>query len=242
MEVKDFSEIFFQTSKGVDFTVFDANKFKERLKIAREESGLNQAELANIVGVTKASISYYESPTAKTTALPNAKVLYEITKALGVSLDYLVGDTDYKTPTQKQDADNVALNLMNTVQVSDLSICTQTLEILTEIIQESTLGGIEETALSAILLTLKQLNKIISSYKSHTVEGYLLHTAVTASTLTGDHTKLISTGTESYLKEFTYEAFTPTKEIQDTVQRMVSSLQNRLLATLSERGCSNGND
>lgn len=238
MIVKAISKIFFQTTKGVDFTVFNVNKFKERLKLAREEKGLNQAELAKSVGVTKASISYYESPTAKTTALPNAKVLYEITCVLGVSLDYLVGDTDYKTPMQKQYAESVTLDLLTTAQASDLPTCMLALESFAEIIQESTLRGIERTTLPVVLTALAQINKIVTSYASHKQDGYLLNAAIETTTLTTNRVKAISTNAASYLKEFTYEAFTPTKEIQDAVQAMVSTLQTRLL----EGGNDNGDD
>lgn len=61
--------------------------FGERLKKAREKSGMSQAEIARELGVTQAAYSYIEN-CEKNPSLPIAKRLAVI---LHTSLDYLVG-------------------------------------------------------------------------------------------------------------------------------------------------------
>ena len=62
----------------------------KRLKAAREKAGKSQDQVAKAVGVTQAAYSYFENG-YKTPTLPVAK---RIAAALGVSLDYLVGNDD----------------------------------------------------------------------------------------------------------------------------------------------------
>ena len=62
--------------------------FGERLKRLRKQMGLNQAELARLAGVTRASISLYEKrPTAEKCRV---YMLAAIAGGLGVTVDYLV--------------------------------------------------------------------------------------------------------------------------------------------------------
>lgn len=59
----------------------------ERLKEARQKSGLTQPELARLVKVSQSAISYFESGD-KT---PSGNVSSLLADALGVSIDYLYG-------------------------------------------------------------------------------------------------------------------------------------------------------
>ena len=59
----------------------------QRLRDARIAKGLTQEELGEIIGVTKGSVSLYES--GKRT--PKIETVLELIYALGVSADYLLG-------------------------------------------------------------------------------------------------------------------------------------------------------
>ena len=59
----------------------------QRLREARIEKGFTQEQLGDIVGVTKGSISLYES----NKRTPKLEIVLELMYALGVSADYLLG-------------------------------------------------------------------------------------------------------------------------------------------------------
>jgi transcriptional regulator with XRE-family HTH domain len=64
------------------------SSFKENLKRARVLKGLNQEELANILGVKQASISQFE----RGDRIPTPKNLKKIAESLDVSIEELTGD------------------------------------------------------------------------------------------------------------------------------------------------------
>ena len=66
--------------------------FISRLDQARREKGLTQRELANRVGVTEVSMSRYVNGAR----VPKGPIVVNIAKALGVSVDYLVGTSSVK--------------------------------------------------------------------------------------------------------------------------------------------------
>lgn len=68
----------------------DSETLRKRITKAREDIGLNQAELAEKAGVTPAAISQIE----KGARVPSIPVLQSIANVLKVSLDYLIGKTD----------------------------------------------------------------------------------------------------------------------------------------------------
>lgn len=63
-------------------------KLGERITTILSEKGLTQRELASEAGITQVSLSRYLSGER----VPKATVLMQISKALGVSLDYLMGE------------------------------------------------------------------------------------------------------------------------------------------------------
>jgi len=72
-----------------------------RLKQLRNERKITQSELGRKVNVTKSSISGYENGTRT----PDTETLLDLANALDVSVDYLLGRTDYRIPiTNSKDA------------------------------------------------------------------------------------------------------------------------------------------
>lgn len=63
------------------------NKFKDNLKMLREEKGIGQVELATSIGVSKGIISLWENGLRE----PNMSSLIAVSKYFDVSIDYLVG-------------------------------------------------------------------------------------------------------------------------------------------------------
>lgn len=65
----------------------------DRLKELRSETDFNQADVADIVHVTQASMSNYESGASS----PDLDTVAELAKFYNVSTDYLLGVTDDRT-------------------------------------------------------------------------------------------------------------------------------------------------
>lgn len=61
--------------------------FAERLKTLRENAGKKRQEVADSLGITRASLEYYEKGKRK----PDIEVLAKVAKYYGVSTDYLLG-------------------------------------------------------------------------------------------------------------------------------------------------------
>ena len=63
------------------------NKFKDNLKLLRQEKGIGQVELAQKLGVSKGIISLWENGLRE----PTMNSLIGMAKFFDVSIDYLVG-------------------------------------------------------------------------------------------------------------------------------------------------------
>ncbi len=66
----------------------------KRLRILRTSKELTQGELGNALNVTKATISQYENEIRK----PDSNMLNKIADFFNVTVDYLLGRTDIRTP------------------------------------------------------------------------------------------------------------------------------------------------
>ena len=64
----------------------------EKILIERKKSGLSQGQLADMLGVTRQSVSKWESGAA----VPELAKLVAIAEVVGVSLDYLVGRSNVR--------------------------------------------------------------------------------------------------------------------------------------------------
>lgn len=79
----------------------DIEKFSERLKSAREQAKMTQAQLADKAEMTQSKISTYESRNNKT--IPSLEAAANLAVALGVSLDWLSGSSDEQNDQQNID-------------------------------------------------------------------------------------------------------------------------------------------
>ena len=64
--------------------------FSQRLKALREEQGLSQTELAEKIGISRGSISFYENGDR----IPDIEILFKIHEFFDVTADYLLGLDD----------------------------------------------------------------------------------------------------------------------------------------------------
>jgi transcriptional regulator with XRE-family HTH domain len=78
---------------GTKHTDVKRSLFGARLFTARKARNYTQQELADLLGVTKRTIAYYESDTEG----PTISVLMEIAKALNVTASYLIGESTQKS-------------------------------------------------------------------------------------------------------------------------------------------------
>lgn len=67
--------------------------FAKALKALRENAGLSQGELGDVLGCSRGSISFYE----QMQRVPDIEILKNICKHFGVSSDYLLGLSDVKS-------------------------------------------------------------------------------------------------------------------------------------------------
>ena len=70
--------------------MFDREKFKKRMRVARINKDMSVIEVANKVGVLPLSVYNYESGKQ----IPRTEILYKICTVLDVSADWLISRTD----------------------------------------------------------------------------------------------------------------------------------------------------
>lgn len=80
--------------------------FAQRIIELRKEKGWNQAQLAEMVGVSRTSANLYES----STRVPDIQVLAKYAECLGVTADYLLGLTDNRTAETAAIGEKIGLN------------------------------------------------------------------------------------------------------------------------------------
>lgn len=73
----------------------DNNIIGERLRACRKRMQANQADIAELLGVQRQIISYYESGARK----PNLEDIQKLADLYNVSVDYLLGRIDVATPS-----------------------------------------------------------------------------------------------------------------------------------------------
>lgn len=72
--------------------IYKRETIAERLKELRMEKGIGQNRLAKELGLSNASISYWENGKQE----PSASAIFKLASFFEVSADYLIGLKDYK--------------------------------------------------------------------------------------------------------------------------------------------------
>ncbi|WP_422446022.1 helix-turn-helix domain-containing protein [Thermoanaerobacterium sp. DL9XJH110] len=71
----------------------------DKIRRLREQKGLTQKQLAELIGTTEASLSRYENNLRE----PKAEIISRLANALGVSADYLLGKSEEDKPWWEKD-------------------------------------------------------------------------------------------------------------------------------------------
>lgn len=69
----------------------------DNLRMLRKQRGLNQKELADVLGLQPAALSKYENGSNE----PGIGMLKSMANFFGVSVDYIIGITDETTPSAR---------------------------------------------------------------------------------------------------------------------------------------------
>lgn len=85
--------------------------FGTKLKNCRKNMSLSQKELGLKIGVAESTVSLYES----NKRFPDTETLKKISALFNVSIDYLLGNTPTKTPTQKTTGRGVRIPVLGRV-------------------------------------------------------------------------------------------------------------------------------
>lgn len=98
------------------------------IRTRRRILGLTMKQLANIVGVTEAAISHYETGRRE----PDNDMLLRIANALGVTVDYLIGHEDSPAPvtTQEKAPSTIDEQIMRELEGADVELVREVLNFI----------------------------------------------------------------------------------------------------------------
>jgi transcriptional regulator with XRE-family HTH domain len=139
------------------------NTFVDRLKYAMSRKKMKQADLVEITGIGKSSISQYLSGQY----MPKQKNLYLIAKALDVNEDWLIGNSDdidrnyiYLSP------DSEMMNILEKISVKEnipLDLLIDAFYLNTNYLKINPIQGLEDINYEDILASVKKaLNNRLS--------------------------------------------------------------------------------
>ena len=72
--------------------------FGKRMKILRDKKGLNQEDIANEIGISRASYSHYETNRVE----PDLNIIRKLSDYHNVTTDYLLGKSDQPHLTEEE--------------------------------------------------------------------------------------------------------------------------------------------
>lgn len=78
---------------------YNREVFIERLRALRKERDLTQPELANLLGKTKGAVGHWEAGNRE----PGLGMVYEMAKLFNVSVDYMLGTSDFRNENEAID-------------------------------------------------------------------------------------------------------------------------------------------
>ncbi|MBQ8040215.1 MAG: helix-turn-helix transcriptional regulator [Lachnospiraceae bacterium] len=128
--------------------------FAEKLYYLRTENGYSQETLAEILNVSRQSISKWELGTS----LPETEKIIAIGELFGVSLDSLLRDS--VSLDTKENLDRLVLKFLGSARDMD-NISKE----LVDIVKDGVIDGEEKEQMDEILKTLDAVTKIIHEIK-----------------------------------------------------------------------------
>lgn len=128
--------------------------FAEKLYYLRTENGYSQETLAEILNVSRQSISKWELGTS----LPETEKIIAIGELFGVSLDSLLVDS--VSLDTKENLDRLVLKFLGSARDMD-NISKE----LVDIVKDGVIDGDEKQQMDEILKTLDAVTKIIHEIK-----------------------------------------------------------------------------
>lgn len=112
MEENNVCELYRMEAEEVNHTVeWLYEKSRKNLKNLREELGVNQADFAKALGVSRAALSYYENGSRT----PDVKFILRVGVLTDCNFDYLLGDS----PTMKNQKVDIAKELLLSEKEAD---------------------------------------------------------------------------------------------------------------------------
>lgn len=99
-----------------------------RIKELRQIKGINQLDLANLLGLSQQTISTYENNTRE----PDIKTIKTLSKHFNVSIDYLLGETEIQN--RYEDAEKVIINLKEELNYNGYDLSEKSFEEIINII------------------------------------------------------------------------------------------------------------
>ncbi len=126
----------------------------DKLCLLRTQHGYSQEQLAELVGVSRQSVSKWESGVS----LPETEKLIQVSDLFDVSIDFLMRDEHVNR--SKDDLDRVIFKFLGSVQeMDDIS------HELISIMQDGVIDEAEKVKMGTIIKTLDDLSKIIDEIK-----------------------------------------------------------------------------
>ncbi len=113
---KNVSKVITEEKKG------NIDVFKEKLKTSRTNAGFSQDDLADEIGVNRATISFYEKGKRK----PDIEMFIRIANALNVSCDYLLGYSESPIREQHETKEITGLSDKAIAELERLGIAVNT--------------------------------------------------------------------------------------------------------------------
>lgn len=104
---------YFNLSANRCADIFQGMNYGERLKLAREHSGLSQEELARRVGIKQPSLSYLENPKSNATGSEHT---VRFARICGVGVDWLAEEIGEMLPKVYQTTDPRIIAALKTME------------------------------------------------------------------------------------------------------------------------------
>lgn len=144
--------------------------FSLRLKHLREKHGLSQAELADKIGVSRGSISFYEN----NSRVPDIDVLCSLCDFFSVSSDYLLGRSDQVVPSYSSASALLGID-QNTLSPATREACAEFQSAFHQLYSKATSLGEKYFSASAICATdlVDILTELLVGFEDYASTYYL---------------------------------------------------------------------